>query len=206
MPEDTTNLSNELLDIVRRSLMGGAEVTMDDLVKFASHGNGIIAKINYCIAVFDQFQLELIPPAEEGDLNQVRIVRPKGMAQLSTEEITIVSRNGETQTIEFKSSLWFDRARSHNDPTATVDQLKSQKVLHSSLKTIAAFMNSDGGTLFIGIADDGNVCGINDDFICLGFEHANTDQWELQLRSAIDSLFYEGSRVNDYIRTSHCEH
>ena len=44
-------------------------------------------------------------------------------------------------------------------------------------KTIAAFVNSEGDTLFIGVDDDGNVVGLENDYQLLkkkniyGFEH-----------------------------------
>ena len=35
---------------------------------------------------------------------------------------------------------------------------------HSILKTINAFQNSAGGTLIIGVEDDGNILGLEDDY------------------------------------------
>ncbi len=60
---------------------------------------------------------------------------------------------GESQTVEFKSSLQWD-----------VRQDKQNTALrHQVLKTIAAFLNTDGGTLIIGVEDDGNVLGLDAD-------------------------------------------
>lgn len=42
---------------------------------------------------------------------------------------------------------------------------KDTRITHAVLKTIAAFLNSDGGTLLIGVSDDGEVLGlVNDHF------------------------------------------
>ena len=35
-----------------------------------------------------------------------------------------------------------------------------QKLTDSILKEIVAFLNTDGGTIYIGVNDDGSVCGI----------------------------------------------
>jgi predicted HTH transcriptional regulator len=60
---------------------------------------------------------------------------------------------GEGGNLEFKSTLQWD-----------VVQRQINKGLRISvLKTIAAFMNSDGGTLIIGVEDTGLVYGLDDD-------------------------------------------
>jgi hypothetical protein len=57
---------------------------------------------------------------------------------------------GESSTMEFKSSLQWD-----------IFQDKQNKSLRKQiLKTIAAFLNSAGGILLIGIEDEGNILGL----------------------------------------------
>ena len=61
---------------------------------------------------------------------------------------------GESYTFEFKSTLQWDVVRE-----------ELNKVLRLSvLKTIAAFLNSQGGTLVIGVEDDGSIIGLAPDF------------------------------------------
>ena len=65
---------------------------------------------------------------------------------------------GESMVLEFKSTLQWDMV-----------QNKQNKYLrHSILKTIVAFMNSEGGTLVIGVEDDGNVLGLENDLKLMG--------------------------------------
>jgi predicted HTH transcriptional regulator len=47
------------------------------------------------------------------------------------------------------------------------------------VKAVAGLMNTEGGTLLVGIADDGSVVGIEEDFPFLGKK--NADGWELWL-------------------------
>ena len=67
-------------------------------------------------------------------------------------------QNGENNFTEFKSSLRYC--------------LREQKAMpyieHGILKTINAFQNSQGGTLIIGVEDDGNVMGLDNDYKSLG--------------------------------------
>lgn len=73
--------------------------------------------------------------------------------------------NGETTRIEYKSTL---RVNLH---TGQPDK----KMEQSCLKTIAAFLNSHGGHLVVGVADSGEVLGIEKD----GFP--NEDKMNLHL-------------------------
>ncbi|MFC1461881.1 helix-turn-helix domain-containing protein, partial [Verrucomicrobiota bacterium] len=60
---------------------------------------------------------------------------------------------GETFALEFKSCLRWNLKTGKKDPA----------IEHANLKTIAAFLNSSGGTLLIGVRDDGSIEGIETD-------------------------------------------
>ncbi len=63
-------------------------------------------------------------------------------------------KRGESKTLEFKSSLrWNLRENRKDDAGVTL----------AVLRTIAAFLNTEGGDLLIGVADDGAVLGIEHD-------------------------------------------
>ena len=104
---------------------------------------------------------------------------------------------GESDVVEFKSTLSYD-----------ISAKKTNKKLeHAVAKTIAAFINSEGGDLFIGIDDDKNVLGLSYDIKTL--KKKNIDGFELKLvgviikyiGSAYASLFkitfpvYDGKKV-----------
>ena len=57
---------------------------------------------------------------------------------------------------------------------------KSEQII---VKTIAGFMNNEGGTLLIGVADDGRVTGLEEDYGTLS--KANRDGFELFLTQLI---------------------
>lgn len=72
---------------------------------------------------------------------------------------------GESAVLEFKSTLQWD-----------VVQNQPNKALRKScLKTIAAFMNTEGGTLVIGVEDDGSIFGLEKD---LGIVGNSRDKFE----------------------------
>jgi predicted HTH transcriptional regulator len=54
-----------------------------------------------------------------------------------------------------------------------------------TFKTIVAFLNSDGGTLLIGVEDDGRIYGLENDFSLLGQKRSPIDLFEQELTSLI---------------------
>jgi len=66
------------------------------------------------------------------------------------------------------------------------------------MKTIAAFGNTDGGLLLIGVDDDKNILGLENDFQTL--KRKDADYYEVHLRNIMHKLM--GVKyVSKYIRT-----
>lgn len=83
---------------------------------------------------------------------------------------------GESERVEFKS-------------TARVNLRNRQKDLQMEqiiAKTVAAFLNSEGGNLLIGVADDGTPLGLEPDFGTL--RSPDADRFELWLRDMLTSV------------------
>lgn len=74
-------------------------------------------------------------------------------AARSTEEVLHLIASGESGTLEFKQTLRFNLKSGKN----------GREIEHASLKTVAGFLNSDGGTLLVGVADNGKVTGFEED-------------------------------------------
>ena len=86
------------------------------------------------------------------------------------EPIAEVVKRGESDSLEFKSSArWNMRAGKRDDAMETV-----------IAKTVAAFMNSGGGTLLIGVDDDGRLIGLGPDYATL--KTPDADRFELWIR------------------------
>ncbi len=92
-------------------------------------------------------------------------------------------RLGEGSSLEFKSTLRWDLRQGKT----------GQHIERACLKTISAFLNSDGGTLLIGIRDDGSVEGIESDRL------DSDDRWLLHLWTLVRTCF--GKDISPYIRT-----
>ena len=79
-------------------------------------------------------------------------------------------KQGESKTLEFKSTLRWNLREDRKD---------DKRVTHAALKTVAAFLNTEGGDLLLGVADDGGIIGIERD----GFD--SDDRFMLHLAQAV---------------------
>ncbi len=95
---------------------------------------------------------------------------------------------GETGTIEYKSTL-----RTHADGGEFFKPLET-----ASLKTIAGFLNSSaGGTLLIGVADDGTIFGLDSDYASLAKEgKGNADLFQLHLTQIVQASMGDAAAAN----------
>ena len=79
--------------------------------------------------------------------------------------------------VEFKSTMrWNIKA-----------DMKDKKMEEVILKSIAALSNRYGGTLFIGIRDDGEALGLDSDLATL--KEPNVDHFELHLRELVNHAY-----------------
>jgi hypothetical protein len=81
----------------------------------------------------------------------------------------LISR-GEGPTLEFKSTIRMNLKTGKN----------GKEIELAWLKGAAAFMNTDGGTLLLGIGDDGEVLGVEPD------DFANEDKCRLHLKNLVN--------------------
>jgi hypothetical protein len=92
-----------------------------------------------------------------------------GLLEATEAALLQVMQEGESDAVELKSTLrWNLKAN------------RADKVMElACLKSIAAFLNSNGGTLIVGVEDDGHVLGIQADHF------ANEDKFLLHLNNLI---------------------
>ncbi|MCD6502031.1 DUF262 domain-containing protein [bacterium] len=103
-------------------------------------------------------------------------------SQLDIHELV---KAGESASLEYKMSLRWDYREN-----------KVNKILEKViLKTIAGFLNNEGGILLIGVSDDGSVCGLTKDYQTLNRQ--NRDGFEQKIVELISSML--GAEFIQYI-------
>ncbi len=106
-----------------------------------------------------------------------RYKKRKPKKELTTSDVLTLIEKGENAKVEFKSSLRHDYR-----------QIKTDKNLESAiLKSIAGFLNSNGGTLIIGVDDDGGILGLENDYWSLKKE--SKDGFEQRLMLIVSNEF-----------------
>ncbi len=124
-------------------------------------------------------------PVKDAALDAYRALGP------SPDDAEIVSliKRGESAELEFKSSARWD----------IKENRKNKEMEQIIVKTVAAFLNSSGGTLLIGVADDGTPVGLGHDFQTLG-DKKNSDGYELFLTDLFLNSY--GKDVSAFLRIS----
>ena len=89
--------------------------------------------------------------------------------RLLQRDIAEIIADGENEKVEFKSSIRYDYFR----------KVTNRDLELVIAKTIVGFMNTDGGKLIIGVDDDGNTLGLENDFKTL--KHKNKDGYEREI-------------------------
>ena len=102
-------------------------------------------------------------------------------------EIAGLIKRGESAELEFKSAARWDMQENR----------KNKEMEQIIVKTVAAFLNSNGGTLLIGVADDGTPLGLAHDFQTLG-DKKNLDGYGLFLTDLLLNAY--GKDVSAFLR------
>ena len=159
--EKRYGLSPEALDaILRTHLIEPEHLRNDDFEEFFKTRiealSDIVSKAMGKLVVKDQGSNENErdveePEEDDGDAEKVDLID--------------MIRDGEAAVVEFKSTL---RTNLHTNKP-------DKRIEYTALKTLAGFLNTNGGTLVIGVSDDGKPVGIEAD------NFPNADKMSLHL-------------------------
>ena len=107
-----------------------------------------------------------------------------GKSEKKMSVIAELISQGEHDKLEFKSTFRWDLRQNKKNPA----------IEHAALKSITAFLNSEGGDLLIGVADDGTILGVEGD------NFVNDDKFLLHVWTLIKTSM--GQDVSPYIKTT----
>jgi len=142
---------SDLREYLEFALEGRRRVK-EQLKKLAAHD---YAKTAFSYIETDTGQERWIDVPEQPNLFDEGFPREEDTAPLpSWRPIADLIVSGETQSVEFKQTA---RYNLHTDQ---IDKAVEQQIV----KTVAGFLNADGGTLLIGVNDEGRVIGLEVDF------------------------------------------
>jgi len=142
--------------------------------------------------------LILIPEVGVGGIEEKRTLR-RIPQELGMSDIQEIIDSGEGIECEFKSTLLLDTKKMIFNPDMPITECASEEVLFSSVKSVAAFLNTNGGVLLLGVRDDGDVIGLEEDISIYPKTKNDFDSFELYFRDIITKYFIEGDKINGYL-------
>lgn len=159
----------------------------------------LLTKLAEANKILCECEVEVHPRLQDNPPEGTFLLRRKNATV--TSEVALRDRlaKHETSLQEFKSTYWCDLKRRVHQPEATPQELRSNAVKHSALKSIAGFLTTGGGTLYVGVSDAGEVLGIQPDLELLAKNQRHTDHLINNIKTDVAQRFYEGNTVNDYL-------
>jgi len=137
-----------------------------------------LSDLKYSIDNFEN-ELALNPTSSLSILAQLDSMLEAIGGLTDSDEIRNIIRQGESKNVEFKETLSLDVKK----------KTKEKYIELSALKTIVAFLNTEGGTLLLGVADNGEVSGI--DIEIDKFHKNKTDKFLLHMKNLIKTRIGE---------------
>jgi hypothetical protein len=124
-------------------------------------------------------ELALNPTSSSSILEQLDSMLEAIGGLTDSDEVHSLIRQGESKNIEFKETLSLDVKK----------KTKEKYIELSALKTIVALMNTEGGVLLIGVADNGELTGI--DIEIDKFHKGSSDKFLLHVKNLIKARIGE---------------
>ena len=161
-------------DIIQNILIGSAEISNEELIEIAKNNNLYKPKNNYswliALLAILVFSLVIIFVFQKRKSQK----QARQIADYASKDWQTIINKGENDKIEFKSSLRWDYR----------EDKVNKAMEHVIVKTISAFLNTEGGMLFIGVDDDGNILGLEKDYKTLSKN--SSDGFVLALTNSIN--------------------
>ena len=105
------------------------------------------------------------------------------------------SPNDVLSRIKKRESHYIERKETfHYD--ADTDKKNKERNL-DVVKAVVAFMNSDGGHVYIGVHDNGDILGLDRDYQCMSENQRDDDSFERQIRDSLAKHLTNNSVVTE---------
>ena len=136
-----------------------------------------LAHLRGKVDIFDK-EIALNPKSAQSIQDKLNNILSALDELTEAEKIRAIVRTGESKTVEFKQTLSVD-----------IKTDKREKYIEKAvLKTLVAFLNTDGGILLVGISDNKDIIGIQNE---IKKYHKNNDKFLLHLKNLIKTSIGE---------------
>ena len=177
--------------LLLRAYREGVECTLVELRAFPDFKElGLMTAIRAIGDKIESEGLKLHPPIEEGEFDQVRV-----LARAETPESFMLAaqralEEGESSLVEFKESLYLKK-KLYGNASIEARHWVGEEIIFEIIATICSFLNGDGGTLLVGVNDDGEVIGIDCELEFIPGKSKTLDNWELFFSNCLEKYIYD---------------
>ena len=136
-------------------------------------------------------------------IDQAREPDPPPSSFVDLHKIGIPDK--ENMKNEFKETFAYDRKRAKYAPNKQAGNNKKYNGPQELAKEICAFGNSGGGFVFLGVGDDGNIVGLEEDrkmANCADYEDRFANHMRSKLESLLNDKAFFGSKIRYVAPTS----
>ena len=174
--------SGSIIPFLTRSCLEEALIVIPKLdeQKNIIHTQNKLQVLKQAIDNFDS-ELALNPTSSSAILEQLDMMLDAINSLTDADKVRATVREGENKYVEFKETFSLDIKK----------QTKETYIETSALKTVVAFLNTDGGKLLIGISDSGEILGLDTEINKL---YKNLDKfllhWKNRLKERIGEEYY----------------
>ena len=120
------------------------------------------------------------------DMVETKNTKENTLTQLTKLSIKEILKKDESKFLEFKSSIKYDYEL----------EGQNKQLVEPILKTICAFLNTEGGILIIGYNDnDDKILGLSEDYKLIDRDTPNWDNWVLFLQRRISDKIGANNKI-----------
>jgi very-short-patch-repair endonuclease len=186
-----TEIAAAVLSVVR-SNFGATDEQVSTVVSRALGFKSTSAQLRDLILQVTQGAIDKDWLARKDGMLVIGSAAPVKSAERKPSPLETLVAAGEGERLEFKETLRWD----------VIQERENKKLEDVVIKTLAGFANRVGGTLLIGVSDDGEAKGLDRDYGLLG---GNRDKFELHLTNLFAKHFGQACRASK-IRVSFPQH
>ncbi|RCK23668.1 hypothetical protein TH8_14835 [Thalassospira profundimaris] len=175
-------LPHDVVSFVVQVVRGTLECSVADLKNSVDDFKDLpsLAVIRELMMLCERHNISVSPGLTDGELSDRRLfsARPE-LNQFVQEADKALEAGQENGRTEFKQTFFLNVRRFERDPESTKTSPRDEQIIHSSVKTVCGFLNAEGGILLIGVKDNADIYGVQEELPFLPTSEKTLDNWEL---------------------------
>lgn len=162
--------------------------SLSDLLVEYGFGTTELGGLKVVLQALDHFEVQLDPDFQSSDdLRLTRTLKKKRSSPALNLRIRdMIESGGENYSVELKSSISIDTKRKKFDPGKNINTYVNDKLALKLAQEICAFLNREGGTVYLGIANDLSILGCEDDFAAHPGDGTPEDKADLIIHAIVE--------------------